>query len=161
LTLDGTLAVLLINGFSPTAGNSFDILDWGSLSGTFATLQLPALGADLMWNASQLYTAGVLSVGLAGDYNLNGVVDSADYVVWRNMLGQIGTALAADGNANGQIDNGDYNVWRSHFGQSAGSGSLVADSVSFSSAVPEPAGIVVLFGAAAAMVLQRRRRRLA
>ncbi len=33
LSLGGTLAVSLIDGFTPAAGNSFDILDWGSLSG--------------------------------------------------------------------------------------------------------------------------------
>ena len=55
LVLDGTLDVALINGFSPQAGQSFDILDWGSLSGIFDTLNLDPLGADLMWNSSQLY----------------------------------------------------------------------------------------------------------
>jgi autotransporter-associated beta strand protein len=134
LTLDGTLAVTLPNGFAPAIGNSFDILDWASLSGTFHTLQLPALDANLMWNSWQLYSAGVLSVGLAGDYNLNGIVDAADYVVWRNSQGQIGGGLAADGNGNGQIDSGDLDVWRAHFGQTAGSGA----GASANATVPEP-----------------------
>jgi hypothetical protein len=30
------------------------------------------------WNTSQLYNSGVLNVAIAGDYNLNGVVDAAD-----------------------------------------------------------------------------------
>jgi hypothetical protein len=30
LSLGGTLAVSLINGFTPVAGNSFDILEWGN-----------------------------------------------------------------------------------------------------------------------------------
>jgi hypothetical protein len=75
----GTYAVVNVN-----TGHS---VDWGSLAGTFATLQLPALSASLSWNTSQLYTAGILSVGLAGDYSNNGVVDAADYVVWRKGLG--------------------------------------------------------------------------
>ena len=33
-----------------------------------------------------------LSVAVAGDYNGNGVVDAAHYVIWRNSLGSIGTA---------------------------------------------------------------------
>ena len=90
LTLGGALDVSLINDFTPTAGQSFDILDWGTLSGTFPTINLPTL-AGLAWNTSQLYTTGVLSVmaslGLAGDYNQNGSVDAADYIVWRNGLG--------------------------------------------------------------------------
>ena len=44
MSLAGTLKVSLIGGFSPTLGDSFDILDWGTLSGTFSTLQLPARG---------------------------------------------------------------------------------------------------------------------
>ena len=39
LGLDGTLAVTLINGFNPAAGNSFNLFDWASLAGTFDTLQ--------------------------------------------------------------------------------------------------------------------------
>ncbi|MBC8508399.1 MAG: hypothetical protein H8D34_26380, partial [Chloroflexi bacterium] len=36
LTLDGTLDVSLINGFSPAVGDTFDILTFGSISGQFA-----------------------------------------------------------------------------------------------------------------------------
>jgi hypothetical protein len=53
---------------------------------------------------------------LPGDYNFNGVVDAADYVVWRKTSGATND-LRADGNTNGIIDQGDYNLWRAHFGQ--------------------------------------------
>jgi serralysin len=84
--------------------------------------------------AAQLYQLQ-LSVAAplpAGDYNHNGVVDAADYAVWRDSLGQTGTGLAADGNANGQIDAGDYTTWKTHFGTTSGSGALGGE-------VPEPA----------------------
>src|SRR5262249_23299256 len=42
--LDGTLAVNLINGFSPQLGNSFRILTFGSRAGDFATDSFPDLG---------------------------------------------------------------------------------------------------------------------
>ena len=81
------------------------------------------------------------SVGLPGDYNHNGVVDAADYVVWRNTLGQtVTTGTGADGNGNGVIDSNDYAFWRGHFGMTAGSGSSAATSA----AVPEPATLVML-----------------
>ena len=72
-----------------------------------------------------------------GDYSHDGVVDAADYSVWRDLLGST-THLAADGNGNGIIDAGDYTVWASHFGPTAGSGSITKGSV------PEPATLVLL-----------------
>jgi hypothetical protein len=37
-TLDGTLNVNLVNGFTPSAGESFKIVEYGSITGTFATV---------------------------------------------------------------------------------------------------------------------------
>lgn len=122
LSLGGTLAVSLINGFNPAAGNSFDILDWGTLSGTFSAISLPTL-SRLNWNTSQLYTTGVISVasvGLPGDFNFNGIVDAADYVVWRKT----------DASQQG------YDTWRANFGATVGSGAGPANSAS--TTVPEP-----------------------
>ena len=77
---------------------------------------------------------------LPGDYNNNGNVDAADYIVWRDTLGSTGTALAADGNGSGAIDAGDYDVWRAHFGQMAGSSA----GASANAAVLEPGTLVLL-----------------
>lgn len=62
LSLGGTLAVSLLNGFAPEAGNSFDILDWGTTDGAFDTVNLPALSGTLTWDTSQLPTTGELIV---------------------------------------------------------------------------------------------------
>jgi hypothetical protein len=62
-TLGGTLDVLLINAFVPQLGNAFDIFDWNAgLSGTFSTVNLPALNPGLTWDASDLYIGGQLVV---------------------------------------------------------------------------------------------------
>jgi hypothetical protein len=74
--------------------------------------------------------------GLPGDYNRDGSVDAADYVVWRKTMGQTGSGLAADGNHNNQIDSGDFDVWRATFGNTSGAGSL--------SPVPEPSVSVLI-----------------
>jgi probable HAF family extracellular repeat protein len=75
---------------------------------------------------------------IPGDYNRNGTVDAADYVVWRNTLGDSGTGLAADGNANDAIDPGDYDVWRANFGTSADSAS---------EEIPEPSRLALAIAA--------------
>jgi beta-glucanase (GH16 family) len=70
---------------------------------------------------------------VTGDYNADGRVDSADYVVWRNSVGQTGIGLAADGSGNTTIDEADYILWRSGFMTAR-----VTDA-GLSAAVPEPA----------------------
>ncbi len=63
LTLNSpTLNVNLYNGFVPAAGQRFDILNWGTLSGAFATINLPPLPSGLSWDTSQLHTTGELVV---------------------------------------------------------------------------------------------------
>lgn len=75
--------------------------------------------------------------GLQGDYNHNGVVDAADYTVWRDSMGQEGIGLAADGSGNGTVNDIDFQIWRANFGLSEGAGASGAPG-----AVPEPATII-------------------
>ena len=60
--LGGTLQISLINGFQPTAGDKFDLLDWGTRSNAFSTVQLPTLASGLSWNTASLYVDGSISV---------------------------------------------------------------------------------------------------
>jgi hypothetical protein len=110
-------------------------------------------GAVWFDNASlNLLTPDVVVV--PGDYNKNGIVDAADYVIYRKTLGQTGAGLPADGNGNGSVDPGDYTFWRARFGNTSGAG-----SGAISSAVPEPAALAsALFGALIAAGITRRRR---
>ena len=87
---------------------------------------------------SQLYTTGALTVGLPGDYNHDGTVDAADYVVWRKT----GASTVRPGTTHGGP----------HFGEPAGSGSgAIANTT-----VPEPATLVLLMFAAAGWCLPAR-----
>jgi MYXO-CTERM domain-containing protein len=61
LSAGGTFDVDLIGGFNPAAGNSFDVLDFLSASGSY-TLSLPSLGAGLAWNTASLLNTGTISV---------------------------------------------------------------------------------------------------
>jgi T5SS/PEP-CTERM-associated repeat protein len=156
LTLGGALEVSLLGGFAPAAGNSFDILDWGALNGTFDTIDLPALAGGLTWDTSQLYASGVLAVAapvLPGDYNDDGIVDAADYVVWRKNEGTTNT-LPNDP-IGGIIGPAQFDQWRANFGQTAGGGSNVHSLREGS--VPEPAGLVlIMVGSIMGLAVKRR-----
>ncbi len=85
LSLGGELQVVTLPGFTPSLGNSFDIMDWGTLSGKFSELSLPSLSTGLSWSTLQLYTTGTLRVAnstlLFGDFNRDGVVTAADIAI--------------------------------------------------------------------------------
>ncbi|MEX0613719.1 MAG: PEP-CTERM sorting domain-containing protein [Pirellulales bacterium] len=151
VVLDGRLNVGFLDLgaglFSPVAGDVFDILDWGSLSGMFATLNLPALSSPLTWDMSQLYSTGIVRVvssGLPGDFNQDGAVDAADYVVWRKGLG---TTYTQD----------DYNIWQANFGATLGSGRGDTGSIEpMIPAVPEPSSLLLLLLAATFVYVKKR-----
>jgi hypothetical protein len=96
---------------------------------------------------------------LTADYNANGVVDAADYVLWRNANGtSVTPGTSPDGTGDGFVNIADYDFWRSRFGLPAGSGSGVGSSTN---AIPEPSTFVlVAFGALAFSLAFRRHSRL-
>ena len=51
------------------------------------------------------------------DFNHNGAVDAADYIVWRNSLLQVGPGLDADGNGNQAVGDDDLAHWRRKLGR--------------------------------------------
>lgn len=72
---------------------------------------------------------------LSGDYNGNGIVDTADYILWRHAL-QTATALPHDSTPE-SVSTADYDVWRANFGQAAAAGSFDVATV------PEPTTIAL------------------
>lgn len=64
LVFGGLLNVVLTNDFAPASGNSFDVFDWGSTAGSFATIDVSkaALAPGLSWDTSKLYTTGEIMV---------------------------------------------------------------------------------------------------
>ena len=77
-----------------------------------------------------LYINGTLSIetALPGDFNYDGIVDAADYVVWRDGLGVY-------------YSQGGYDVWRASFGRTVGGASGASP---FNASVPEPATNLIL-----------------
>ena len=92
-------------------------------------------------NHAYLLDASALS-GIPGDFNRNGVVDAADYVVWRK---------------NGGAQE-EYDTWRANFGSSLGpgSGAALPSANPLSAAVPEPASVSLLMLAVLGFLPRRR-----
>jgi hypothetical protein len=100
-------------------------------------------------------TGLTLTAGLAGDFNSDGAVNAADYVVWRKNFSD---------------DQAKYDAWRANFGASLGPGSGSAlpstepdpapGETGFrvpAAAVPEPTTVLQLIVAAAGMFIRRHR----
>ncbi|MFM7183150.1 MAG: PEP-CTERM sorting domain-containing protein [Planctomycetota bacterium] len=54
--------MVLFNGFAPSLGDSFEVLQYGQLSGDFGTVSLPALGSGLSWERATSATAMTITV---------------------------------------------------------------------------------------------------
>lgn len=104
--------------FSSSLTEAWDLLTSNQVSisnGYLNFVLAPLSGSYILVNAAPL---------LPGDLNHDGMVDAADYIMWRK----------SDGSAAG------YNLWRTGFGQSSGSGlGTIANA-----ALPEPSATVML-----------------
>jgi hypothetical protein len=124
----------------PTDGQYHDLSF--PLTGLHAMASIDAFGINLGAHTTNLLMDvdsvqfTTVAAGVAGDYNGNGVVDMADYVLWRN-----GGPLQNDSTP-GVLDASDYTFWKSRFGATSGSGSLNG------SAVPEPASALLMLAIA-------------
>ena len=74
LTFGGTLTVSLLNGYTPQPGDRFDLFDFGSGSGAFGQINLPALSWGGYWNTNSLCSSGVIFAVSYGDATLTNVV---------------------------------------------------------------------------------------
>ncbi|MEX2309629.1 MAG: autotransporter-associated beta strand repeat-containing protein [Pirellulales bacterium] len=132
---------LFINGVSQAAGL------WGAVGSGAQYI------SALITGAGRLQVTTFIPPPIVGDYNVDGLVDAADYLVWRGNVGA-GSIPNRDPNNTGVIGQADYHSWRAHFGQTAGSGSAAP------SAVPEPAGSILAFIAMLGIALWKRPERL-
>ncbi len=140
-----TIKSLLVNNISQVIGL------WGAVGNASALYHTPLITG-----------AGVLQITsgpIAGDYNNDGEVDSADYVMWRTAFGSA-TLTNRDPNNAGAVGQADYDSWRAHVGQTAGSGvgtGSGADIIAI--AAPEPSAFVLfVFGATSWRCWRRRHR---
>jgi hypothetical protein len=109
----------------------------------------------------QFISANIVAANLAppdrvyGDFNGDGIVNAADYTVWRDDYGQE-DEHRADGDDNGLVDDDDHHVWANGYGRSLNDNGGNGGGGNGGLGVPEPSTALmslILAGAA----LRRRR----
>jgi hypothetical protein len=145
----GAILALDSANASPTQ-TSYDLLTAASIVDSGISFSGPAGWAYQIvagGNGQILRAVQTGPAGVPGDYNNNGTVDAADYVLWRN-----GGPLQNEIDNPGTVTAADYDAWRANFGK-PGSGAGTSTTQ-----VPEPAaGVLILISLMAAARFQLRR----
>jgi autotransporter-associated beta strand protein len=132
---------LFLNGISQPVGT------WGAI-GSGAQFTTP-----LITGAGLLQISTYVASFLAGDYNMSGIVDAADYDVWRSSFGNAAIPNR-DPSATGPVGAADFTIWRANLGH------MVNSTAGLSAAtVPEPTALATLLAATSLAGLARPRRR--
>lgn len=145
LIASGTQSLALSPGQSYLLGDLFD-----NLAGS-KDLRLEFILSGDTVERSGVVVYDSFANSVLGDYNGNGVVDAADYTLWRDKLGAAAGSLAnRDPTNSGVINAVDYTYWKSRFGATSGAGAGGASLATAS--VPEPtawwlcaAGLAMVF----------------
>ena len=150
----------LNNGGDP----NFHQQNWYGWIGIRITNEADATGEVVGWGYETEMGKSILAgatgqAAVAGDYNGNGAVDAADYVVWRENRGLTSGATAAqgDGTGDGMVNDADLAFWQARFG-TTGSASVAA--VESLANVPEPSSLLLGIGTMVAMLIAFFRQRI-
>ena len=135
-TLDGILDISLLS-FTPSPNDSFTVLS-AALGITDNGITLAGdMANDFSLSLANGDTDLVLTfqAGIAGDFDADGDVDGADFLLWQR-----------------DMNVGDLADWEANYG-------TTSPMVAAATAVPEPASAGLLVGAIGALALARRRRK--
>ena len=128
-------------GFTPTPGDTFDVLDFSSINLAGAALNLGTPGANMAWDSSQLTVDGSLTAlsALLGDMDGDLAVTLADVSLFVQALTDrasydangffvVGADFNGDVDGGGTFDLGDLSAF----------GAVTFSASASASAVPEP-----------------------
>lgn len=136
----GELSVSLANGYEPMIGDQFLVLIADNIVDFELTLAGPAGNAFQLLLQGDSIVLEAIDLTLLGDFNDDGIVDAADYTVWRDNLGAPNeSALNGNGDGIGGVDQADYALWKSNFGTASAS-----STSQLASTVPEPSMLLLL-----------------
>jgi hypothetical protein len=146
---------VLTPGAEFSLGDMFNIGGMRDLDLSFAVSV--AGGTPYTAQGTVRYGAIQTTLLVEGDYNNDGIVNLADYTVWRDKLGSTSLQNEGSGISPGVVDAADYAFWKSRFGATSGAGAGALAAVS--APVPEPSTVLTCLMAAVAMARMARGRR--
>ena len=126
-----------------------DVESWATASWKYAfygTNDGPtwASGMDQAWRDS----VGILAIGpTSGDFNDDGVVDAADYTMWKDNLGCDTSFLEGSGWSEANVVRKDYRIWEMNF--------QTSESAAEAGFIPEPTSFLLAFLALIGVPLRR------
>ncbi|MEM6331849.1 MAG: hypothetical protein AAF823_00730 [Planctomycetota bacterium] len=164
--LGGDVELALLDGYTPTLGDVFVLIDGDSdedgdelLTGRFASISGVVIDDFLSFAVRyDAETADVVAeVALRADYNLDGVVDTSDLAILASGFGQSGQLWSqGDATGDGLVDTSDLASLASAFGRTSASVPLISPTDPAAlAAVPEP-GVLALLGGAGLLWVRRR-----
>lgn len=129
--IDGGNAVLYATTTQNSANNLVSITDTGS-GAAFSILATAA--TNTVFRGVEFVSGAVTPVDDA-DFDNNGVVDGADFLIWQRGFAVGNSNATGDADGNGVVNGADLTIWKNTFGG--------APAVSAIGAVPEPASLTL------------------
>jgi len=147
------------NGWEQAGGSDAGVVGESYLTNNSGVSNSATIGLGAAYNASVnaqdlvFQYGAILDAAAAptGDYNGNGVVDAADYTVWRDNFGA--SITLPNDSTPGSVTQDDFTEWKNNFGNAggpSGPGTLVQGFVRYvggagsASAVPEPNSVLLV-----------------
>jgi hypothetical protein len=145
ITLGGELHVRLSDGFVPQFSDQFVIVTGTTVGGEFSNLNSServfvedGSGSFLVTITSNQVMLTQFVEILAGDFNDDGIVDAADYVVWRKNVDTM-NSLPND-SIGGLIGAAHYELWRANYRSSWADRTNGLDGIQ----IPEPSSCILV-----------------
>jgi hypothetical protein len=153
ILLDGTLKLNFFSHVDPASqfGRTIRVFDWSGVNpvGEFEIV------SAFVWDLSDLYTTGEITLRLPGDANDDGFVNHADLTILTQNYGLSAAAEWPDGdfNQDGRVNLADLALLKRHFGEAAAMRN--ADLMT----LPEPRASLLAFmaGFSGWSILRRRK----
>lgn len=133
-TLGGTLDISFIDGFQPSAGDTFTFLNADSLVGDFDTVTISSIAGELLGFLALGVNTAELIVTFGADFDRDLDVDGDDLLALQNVEPSL------------------IPLWEAQYGSAA-------SSLAASQQVPEPASLLMCVAAIALLPSPRRKPR--